>query len=315
MGIYKIDHIIKQLRLQKHFSQKQLAEGICSAEYISKIENGSKTPSPEMASKLLHKLGVNPDMFFTNLSTADNDLYNEHCFEIERLLSASKYDTARIYIKSLEKNYSFYASGDPKQYLMGKQAHILVNLDGEFDKAYELAFQSILLTKTDFSLERINDYDFFSVNELWSMLYMATAFYWKQKHFLTDEDLSPAINLMSTILSHLNRSYHHPSLIGTLYASSIFYQSRFLYSANRTKEACQVTDQGLQFITSHYNQLIELLGKIMINRAACSYVEHQSTETELFYEIGKALLLLANNEETVHRYLDLDYDMLLQAIK
>ena len=53
----------------------------------------------------------------------------------------------------------------------------------------------------------------------------------------------------------------------------------------------------------------------MINRAACSYVEHQSTETELFYEIGKALLLLANNEETVHRYLDLDYDMLLQAIK
>lgn len=315
MGIYKIGIIIRQLRRQKHFSQKQLAEGICSTEYISKIENEIKTPSSEMASKLLHRLGVNPDIFFTNLSTADNDLYNRHCFEIEQLFSASKYEEARKYIQTLEKNFSLYAAGEPCQYLLGKKANILANLDKEFDTAYEMAYQSILLTKPDFTLEKIATYDFFSVNELWAMLYMASAFYWKQKHFQTGEDISPAIQLVSTIISHLEREYLHPSLVGTLYASCIFYQSRFLYSADRIPEAMNITDKGLQFITSHYNQIIELLGKIMINRAACFYASDKLPETKHFYDIGKTLLQLADNDKTLHQYLNLDYDILMQAIK
>lgn len=315
MGVYKIGIIIKQLRKQKSFSQKQLAEGICSTEYISKIENEIKTPSPEMASKLIQRLGVNPDMFFANLSTADNDLYNEHCFEMDKLISASKFEEARKYIQALERNYPFYASGEPRQYLMGKQAHILANLDKKFEESYELAYQSILLTKENFTVERMDEYTFFSVNELWSMLYMALAFYWKQKHFLTGVDISPAINLVATILSHLERGYHHPSLIGNLYASCICFQSRFLYSANRAEEAISVTDKGLQFIISHYNQIIELLGKIMINRAACASAFQLDKEKEHFYDIGIMLLQLANNEETVHRYLELERDVLLVAIK
>ena len=315
MSLYKIGIIIKQLRKQKAFSQKQLAAGICSTEYISKIENEIKTPSPEMSSKLLHRLGVNPDMFFTNLSTTDNDIYNEHCFEMDRLIRASKFEEARSYIRTLEKTFSFYASGEPLQYLMGKEAHILANLDKKFDESYELAYQSILLTKEDFTVERMEDYTFFSVNELWSMLYMALAIYWKQKHFLTGEDISSAINLVAIILSHLERGYHHPSLIDNLYTSCICFQSRFLYSANRVQEAMDVTDKGLEFILSRYNHTIEILGKIMMNRAACAGVCYRDKEKEQFYDIGKMLLQLANNDETLHRYLDLERDVLLMAIK
>ena len=63
MSIYNIGSIIKELRKKKKFSQKQLAEGICSIEYISKIENNKKSPSTEIASKLLAKLGADSDMF------------------------------------------------------------------------------------------------------------------------------------------------------------------------------------------------------------------------------------------------------------
>jgi len=318
MGIYKIGTIIKQLRTQKAFTQKQLAEGICSTEYISKIENGCKSPSPEMTSKLLHRLGVNPDMFFTNLSTADNDLYNEHCFEIEQLLSASKYEEAEKYIHMLSQNFSFYSAGEPLQYLMGKRAHILANLNKEFEKSYELAYESILITKADFTPERITEYDFYSVNELWAMLYMASAFYWKQKHFSIDDDttpdITPAITLISTVLSHLERGYHHPSLIGTLYASAMFYLTRFLYSADRAAEALPIAEKGMKFITGHYNQIIELLGKIIMNQAACAYACKQPESKEM-YQIAKTLLLLAGNEETLQWYLSLDYDVLFNALK
>lgn len=315
MGVYKLGIIIRQLRLQKQFTQKQLAEGICSVEYISKIEHEIKCPSREMTSKLFHRLGVNPDLFYTNLSTTDNDLFNEHCFHIDQLFSTSQYEEAAKYIHSLEKDYSFYAAGEPMQYLMGKKSHILANLDKNFEKAYDMAYQSILLTKSDFTLEKIEEYKFYSINELWAMLYMASAFYWKQKHFLTGVDISPAICLVSTIITHLDRGYYQPSLIGTLYASAVFYQSRFLYSANHFEKACETTDKGLQFITSHYNQIIELLGKIMMNRAACAFATNQFVETNNFYEMGKTLLTLAGNEETLHRYLDLERDTLFVAFK
>lgn len=340
MSIYNIGVILRELRKKKHFSQKQLAEGICSIEYVSKIENGKKNPSSEITSKLFHRLGVNPNLFFTNLSSVDNDLYTKHRFELETLLGASKFTEARAYIASLEKEYAFYSSGEPRQYIMSKQSHILANLDKKFDEAYDLACHSILLTKPDFTLETMKDYEFFSVNELWALLYMAAALYWKEMDFRLGKGLNTSIDLASFVLSQLDKGYLHPSMIGALYASAAFYLGRFLYTAGRLKESSAVSGKGLQFITKYYNQIIELLGKIVLNQAFCSLSDHERnilmsdgirntiplcdehnsillheiTSPEQLYEIGKNLLILSANQETIHRYLDFPYEKIMKYL-
>ena len=50
--------LIKQLRLQRNFSQEGLAKGICAASYLSKIEQGQADPSPEIIDRLFSALGV-----------------------------------------------------------------------------------------------------------------------------------------------------------------------------------------------------------------------------------------------------------------
>ena len=44
MRKYYIGEIIKKRRKELHLTQEQLAEGICEAVTISRIENGYQTP-------------------------------------------------------------------------------------------------------------------------------------------------------------------------------------------------------------------------------------------------------------------------------
>lgn len=50
--------LIRQLRLERNYSQEGLAKGICAASYLSKIEQGQADPSPEILEGLFAALGV-----------------------------------------------------------------------------------------------------------------------------------------------------------------------------------------------------------------------------------------------------------------
>lgn len=323
MNIYNIGSMLCELRKKKKFSQKQLAEGICSVTYISKIENGKKIPSHDITVKLFSRLGVNPSLFDTSLSSTDNERYSEHCFELERLIGASSFLEAEQYLDFLENNFTFYASGEPRQYIMGKRSHILTNLYKKFDEAYQMAYQSIFLTKSDFTLETRDQYEYYSINELWAMLYMAAAFYWKENDHPAGNGYDLPITLSSFVLSHLNKGYLHPSMIGILYASAVFYLSKSLTSAGRCDETSVMLDNGLHYLTRQYNQILELLGKLLINRSLCTlpkqernallenkikapaaFAAAERTQEEKFlFEVGRALLSLAGNPVTIGRYL------------
>lgn len=303
MSIYNIGNIIKELRKKKQFSQKQLVEGICSVEYISKIENNKKSPSTEIASKLLAKLGADSDMFLSHLNYMDNEAYQTHCFELEALISKSNFQGAREYIKELEQNYSFYASGEPKQYLMSKSSHILANLDKKFEEAYELALHSIQITKPDFTVHTMQEFEFFSMNELWAMLYMAAALYWDDQDHQRNLSLDLPIQLAELVFTHLETNYLQPSLIGSLYASATYYLSRFLNTMGEYERADIVTNKGIAFITGHYNQIIELLGKIFYNKSLCTYALGNTDDAKVLSNTCGELILLADNPITIDRYI------------
>ena len=50
--------LIRQARLRLNWSQEGLCRGICAPSYLSKIEQGKATPSPEVTELLLRRLGL-----------------------------------------------------------------------------------------------------------------------------------------------------------------------------------------------------------------------------------------------------------------
>lgn len=54
-----IGYLIKYNRLKLNYSQEGLCKGICAVSYLSKIENGSVEPSPEIIDQLFKALNIN----------------------------------------------------------------------------------------------------------------------------------------------------------------------------------------------------------------------------------------------------------------
>ncbi|MCM1106360.1 MAG: helix-turn-helix domain-containing protein [Blautia sp.] len=58
MGNYPVGRLIAEMRGRRKLSQEALAEGICSASTLSKIENGGQMPSRRVYMALLQRLGL-----------------------------------------------------------------------------------------------------------------------------------------------------------------------------------------------------------------------------------------------------------------
>ena len=60
----KIGPYLKELRKKNNMTRSQLAEGICSVSYITRIENGDRCPSSVILRQLTNKLGITPEYLF-----------------------------------------------------------------------------------------------------------------------------------------------------------------------------------------------------------------------------------------------------------
>lgn len=98
---HSVGKIIKDLRLKKGLSKVQLADGICSAPYISRIENGDRCPTSIILRQITNRLGVSPEYLFSLIESPNSVLMK---LFIEKLVT---YGTRRDFItisKLIEQN-------------------------------------------------------------------------------------------------------------------------------------------------------------------------------------------------------------------
>jgi len=70
----KIGDVIRFKRIEQGISQEDLASGICTNSYLSRIENNHVTPDEEIYRLLLAKLGADYDEIIYNSNEIENDL-------------------------------------------------------------------------------------------------------------------------------------------------------------------------------------------------------------------------------------------------
>jgi tetratricopeptide (TPR) repeat protein len=85
---------VRGLRLAAGLTQDELAAGRFTKQYVSQIERGATIPSPEALEWIAERLGVEPGMLRTGLSSNDLAGLERELVQGERLLDEHRYDDA-----------------------------------------------------------------------------------------------------------------------------------------------------------------------------------------------------------------------------
>ena len=86
MAKYAVGDYIYRVRKERGYTQEELAGGICSAGTLSKIENGSRTPSVSIYEALMQRLGEPASLFSVYLGKRELEADN-FCRKMIRMLA------------------------------------------------------------------------------------------------------------------------------------------------------------------------------------------------------------------------------------
>lgn len=74
MNVFPIGEYIRQGRMDQKLTQEELCEGICEPATLSRLENGTQTPSRNRVIALLQRLGLPDDRFYALLTPTEMEI-------------------------------------------------------------------------------------------------------------------------------------------------------------------------------------------------------------------------------------------------
>lgn len=130
MGVYQVGEVIKKTRESLGITQEELSYGICSAETLSRIENGKRAPSRTNFRALMDKMGKSGEKYMPFLHSRNMGTIVESV-DIDVLIAHDKHEEADKAMKGFKKK---------------------INLDDNVNRQYVIRTQALI----DYRLGRIN---------------------------------------------------------------------------------------------------------------------------------------------------------------
>lgn len=157
MENFFLGEYIKQRREALGLTQKQVCEGICTPVTLSRIENGTQTPSRTRINAILQRLGLPDDRYISLLSK--NELKIEALKK--EIVACNGTERVKEGREKLAKLEEMEEAKDPlvRQFILRSRV-LLGSLDGSCppEKRIEILLKAIQLTVPDFALDRIEQY-------------------------------------------------------------------------------------------------------------------------------------------------------------
>lgn len=142
--------IIRSLRKQAGLSQEELADGICSAVSISRIENGVQMPSSAVLDKILAKLGAGTYQICNIYYRNEKQLaFEKNVQEIKQLISQGKLSEANDKLETL-KDFAKDDTSNMQYYILLASSIKLYENRDVSEIIFELK-NALKLTKSDFN--------------------------------------------------------------------------------------------------------------------------------------------------------------------
>jgi len=175
MALFNAGMLISETRKARGLTQAQLAEGICSRETISRIEQGTRKPDWFIFNNVLHRLGLDPKQYSNDIADED-ELFLFNIFEEwSGMGKRFDQDAIKTSIEECEKDPRF-AQGLGKYLLL--KVKITLYSQGKYadaKKALDCAIQCLQVSRPDFAVDKIPEY-FLSPDEVTTLLNMGVIY-------------------------------------------------------------------------------------------------------------------------------------------
>lgn len=150
--MYRIGEMIRMIRLEHGISQEELADGICTASNLSKMENHLLIPSRSTFEALMQKLEQPYDIYPVIMDEENEKIYQLR-YNIRNYIVDKEYIKARELLDELEKeddlDYLF------KQFVLFAESILIEEIKNDLKEAQEGYQKALRMTLKEFKPVKI----------------------------------------------------------------------------------------------------------------------------------------------------------------
>ncbi|WP_093856690.1 helix-turn-helix domain-containing protein [Tenuibacillus multivorans] len=147
--------IIQYYRTKQGLTQKELANGLCSVSYLSKIESGVIEPNLDTIKLLLNRL----NMDYEKLTSYDEVAIDHRIDELNQKINDKQLDEAKKIVNELKEVITPFHHSDTQNYFQLNYFYYLISK--EPSKRYNIDIQDLLTLEGTFSGRKL--YYFYKV--------------------------------------------------------------------------------------------------------------------------------------------------------
>ena len=289
MAFTAFGDFLKQLRIAKGYTQEQVAEGLCTREHISKIENGIKHPSHHIMIQLLYRLGVDPRSLNINSLSTENKTRIEYESKFKALMATREYSLAEELINEMREAPRL--KNEEGELLINSLLSWLLHDTKQYEKAIEVLEKTIKFTRPDYSIENIQNY-FFTNHELHTFNLLAATYY------RTGKGYDVTVSIFNAIKKHLEAGLLFSESDNQFYLM-IMYNLAYLEQAEGRYEEALKYSQEFILIAKQKNHVRYLCNfSRLIALSKIKLAKHREAEMEGAALYRKYLYLVYGLDDT-----------------
>ncbi len=280
-----IGQTIAYLRKLRKLTQQQLADGICSREYIRKLENGYNQPTIYIIDLLSQRL--QEDIYNYNLSVERHNDIETHIKiqEINDILASRDFELLKKKIQQY-MNIPSFNEGEALQVIYYSNAMCEYYLNIDYDKVIDYCLKGLNVYKQNFNLSNWNKYLYSNI-ELRIINTIASC------KCITDE-YENGIKIFYELLEYLNK-YISVTLYSirvkghfhiTLYTQVAYNLSTHLTKKEKYNEALKIIDDAID--VSLRTKFMDKYPYLLKNKFQLLYMLNDIENAKIYYD--KALI-------------------------
>ncbi len=294
-----IGEVIYYLRKKHNLTQQQLADKICSREYLCKLEKGAFFPTIYTLDLLSKRLNENIYEFYQEIERHNDIETHLKIQQINELISSGGDNDLEIRKLITEyENLPTFRSGESLQFIYYSKAICSYYIDKNYTEAINFSFEGLCVYKKDFKLENWIDYIYTNV-ELTLINLMASSYCRCDD---SDTGLSIYHDMLKYLEKYLSRSLYDIHSTGhfyiNLYTNVAYNISNKLFAQQKYIEALKTIDDAINI--SIRTKYMNIYPSLLKNKFLILYMQQDYENAKKYY--NKALIyfedMLSNDDLT-----------------